>query len=147
DALQGEIAINPLNPDILLVATWNGRCWLSRDAGASFAVCSGPQGRLLGFHFTGAAPGRRVFAATEKGIWRSDDGGQTWTEKDRGLPWIEIQGFAGGDGDSAAMLYCTVRSKVENGSFKGGVYRSRDGGENWEAAMGNGLNTETSKAD
>ena len=45
------------------------------------------------------------------------------------------------------MLYCTVRSKEENGAFKGGVYRSRDRGETWEPAMGQGLNTETRSAD
>ena len=86
-----------------------------------------------------------MFAATDKGIWRSDDGGQTWTEKTQGLPWKEIQGFAGGS-DAAAelvMLYCSVRSKDENGAFKGGIYRSRDRGETWESAMGRGLNTET----
>src|SRR5215471_11997851 len=51
EALQGEIAINAAAPDVLLVGTWNGRCWLSRDAGKTFEVCSGPVGKVLGFHF------------------------------------------------------------------------------------------------
>jgi photosystem II stability/assembly factor-like uncharacterized protein len=147
DGLDAEVAINPLDPDVLLAATGNGRCWLSRDAGATFAPCSGPEGKFLGFHFGGPAQRRTVFAATRKGIWRSDDGGQTWADKSRALPWKEIQGFAGGSANSASILYCTVKSKVENASFKGGVYRSRDGAESWEPAMGSGLNTETSKAD
>ena len=37
-----------------------------------------------------------MFAATDKSIWGSDDWGQTWAEKTDGLPWKEIQGFAGG---------------------------------------------------
>jgi photosystem II stability/assembly factor-like uncharacterized protein len=147
EPLYGEIAINPADPNVLLVGTWDGRYWLSHDAGVSFTPCSGPQGKVLGFHFGGAAQPKTVFAATEKGIWRSDDAGQTWVQKTHGLPWLEIQGFAGGTSAKEALLYCTVKSKAENGGFKGGVFRSRDGGENWESAMGQGLNTETTQAD
>ena len=90
-----------------------------------------------------------MFAATEKGIWRSDDEGRTWTEKTKGLPWNEIQGFTGGSSATKdlILLYCAVRSKNENGAFKGGIYRSRDRGETWTMAMGRGINTETTKAD
>jgi photosystem II stability/assembly factor-like uncharacterized protein len=149
ESLDGEIAINPSNPDLILVGMRNGRCGLSRDAGMTWTPCSGPAGEVIGFHFDRTRRGRVMFAATKQGIWRSDDEGQTWAEKTQGLPWREIQGFAGGS-DAASnlvMLYCAVQSKDENGAFKGGVYRSRDGGETWEWAMGRGLNTETKKAD
>ncbi len=149
DSLQGEIAICPTNPDLMLAGTGSRRCCISRDAGANWTACQGPEGRFLGFHFDRTRPGRVMFAATENGVWRSDDGGQTWTEKTQGLPWKEIQGFAGGSdaANNVVMLYCTVRSKGENGAFKGGIYRSRDRGETWESAVGQGLNTETQKAD
>ena len=90
-----------------------------------------------------------MFAATDKGIWRSDDGGQTWAEKTDGLPWKEIQGFAGGSDlkTGTTMLYCTVPSKDENGVFTGGVYRSRDRGQTWQSAMGAGINTRIGKKD
>ena len=147
--LAGEIAINPLNPDELLVGTWNGRAWISLDAGATFTMCAGPEGRILGFHFGHAGKARSMFAATEAGIWRSDDGGKSWTEKTSGLPWKEIQGFAGGDsaGKGVALLYCTIKSKTTSGAFEGGVYRSGDGGESWQRCLGKGLNKETTKAD
>ena len=85
-----------------------------------------------------------MFAATEQGIWRSDDGGLTWTEKTQGLPWKEIQGFAGGSDACKVLvvLYCSIRSQAENGEFRGGLYRSRDRGETWQSAMGRGLNTD-----
>ena len=35
-----------------------------------------------------------MFAAKDRGIWRSDDAGKTWMEKTSGLPWKEIQEFA-----------------------------------------------------
>ena len=149
DSLGGEIAINPSDPQMILAGTRSGGCWLSRDAGATWAACPGPAGQVIAFHFDRTRLGRTMFAATERGIWRSDDGGQTWAEKTRGLPWREIQGFAGSSDATKelVMLYCSIRSKDENGVFKGGLYRSRDRGETWESAMGRGLNTETKRAD
>ena len=79
DALGGEIAINPSDPKIILAGSRSGRCWLSRDAGETWAGCQGPAGRLIAFHFDRTRPGRVMFAATDQGIWRSDDGGATWT--------------------------------------------------------------------
>jgi photosystem II stability/assembly factor-like uncharacterized protein len=96
----------------------------------------------------GGATRAAMLAATDQGIWRSDDGGQTWVEKTAGLPWKEIQGFAGGsDSTGNTMLYCTVTSKLEPGGLRGGVYRSRDRGETWELAMGRGINVDTTNAD
>jgi hypothetical protein len=149
ESLYGEIAINPSDPNIMLAGTRSGRAWLSRDAGVTWTICYGPEGQVIGFHFDSTSRGRSLFAATDKGIWRSDDGGQTWIEKTDGLPWKEIQGFAGGSDPtgSVAMLYCTVTSKMENGALRGGVYHSRDRGQSWQPARGNGINTDTTKAD
>ena len=149
ESLAGEIAINPANPDFILVGTRGGRCELSRDAGLTWTSCRGPAGEVIGFHFDRTRAGRVMFAATRQGIWRSDDAGQTWAEKTQGLPWKEIQGFAGGSDAASNLvrLYCAVESKEQDGAFKGGIYRSRDGGESWEWAMGRGLNTETKQAD
>jgi photosystem II stability/assembly factor-like uncharacterized protein len=149
ESLGGEIAINPSKPEVMLAGTRNGQCWLSRDAGLAWTECKGPKGKVIGFHFSQTSHAPTLFAATEKGVWRSDNGGQTWAEKTRGLPWKEIQGFAGGSDavKKLELLYCSIRSKEENGVFQGGVYRSLDRGETWESAMGQGLNTETKQAD
>ncbi len=148
-SLYGEIAVDPSGPEVMLAGTRNGRCWLSRDAGATWTACNGPGGQVIAFHFDRTARGRVMFAATDQGIWRSDDRGRTWTEKTGGLPWKQIQGFAGGSNaaENRILLYCAVRSKVEGGTFKGGIYSSRDRGQTWQWAMGRGINTETKKAD
>ena len=149
ETLQGEIAINPAKPEVMLAGTRKGQIHLSRDAGLTWTACTGPAGRVLGFHFDRTQEGRVMVAATDQAIWRSDDEGRTWAEKIQGLPWKEIQGFAGASSaaDRRVMLYCSVRSKVQNGALGGGIYRSRDRGETWERAMGRGINTETTQAD
>jgi photosystem II stability/assembly factor-like uncharacterized protein len=149
EALRGEIAINPSNPRLILAGLGNGRCALSRDAGTTWTVCTGPTGQINGFHFDRTRPGQVFFAATDQAIWRSDDSGQTWSEKTQGLPGKELQGFSGGSDEATqvVVLYCTVKSRDVNGAFQGGVYRSRDRGDTWQWAMGKGLNIETKKAD
>ena len=147
ESLGCEIAINPADPKILLAGSRNDHCWLSHDEGATWVQCSGPTGKVLGFHFD--RTNQSMFAATEKGIWRSDDNGQTWAAKTRGLPWTDIQGFAGGSDPEKklVMLYCSIESRDANGTFKGGLYSSRDRGETWQSCKGRGLNMETKKAD
>ena len=150
DSLYGEIAIDPTDPNTILAGTRNGGCRLSRDAGKTWAACQGPVGQIIAFHFDRTAKRSQIiFAATGKGIWHSDDAGRTWQKRMNGLPSQEIQGFAGGSDarTNRTMLYATVPSREENGSFTGGVYRSQDRGETWQPAMGQGINTETEKAD
>jgi len=149
ESLYGEIAINPSNPEVMLVGTRNNKCSLSRDGGTTWTSCSVPEGRIIGFHFDRTRQGHTMFAAADKGIWRSEDDGRTWTEKTNGLPFKQIQGFAGGSNQPVdiIMLYCTVSSKDQGGVFKGGVYSSRDRGETWQQAMGRGINTETKQSD
>jgi len=149
ESLYGEIAINPSDPKILLAGIRDGKCVLSRDGGNTWTLCNGPEGQFIRFHFDNTNRGRVMFAATDKGIWRCDDDGRTWTEKTTSLPWKPIQGFAAGS-DSAKniiMLYCTISSKDEGGTFEGGFYSSSDRGQTWQKAMGHGINTETKKAD
>ncbi len=149
ESLGGEIAISPSSPQTMLAGSRNGRCWLSRDGGETWTACQGPAGEVLGFHFDRTRQGQTVFAATKRGIWRSDDAGTNWLETMHGLPWKEVQGFAAGSEatNNLVLLYCSIPSREENGAFRGGIYRSRDRGESWESAMGRGLNTETAKAD
>ena len=149
EPLFGEIAIHPSEPEQMLVGTRRGRCWRSANGGETWTVCMGPTGNVLGFHFDPTGAAGVAFAATDCGIWRTDDGGATWKEKTNGLPWTEIQGFAAGSSrvHGEVMLYCSVKSKSQNGSFRGGIYRSGDRGETWESAMGAGINTQTTQTD
>lgn len=149
EGLRGEIAIDPADVKVMLAGTHGEKSWLSKDAGVTWNQCNGPQGEPLHFFFDHASSPTLMFAATRKGIWRSDDGGGTWRDKSGGLPWKDIQAFAGGANPMTkkSMLYCSILSKIENGAFVGGVYRSANNGESWEAVKGEGLNKETKKAD
>ena len=101
-----DIAINPLHPDTIYCATWE-------------------RVRRLKY--------RRAFGV-DCAIWRSADGGGTWTKVVNGLP-------PAGDNlgriaiavapTRPSRVYASVTSGAISGYVGLGLYRSDDGGETW----------------
>lgn len=150
--LRGPIAIDPGAPSSLLVGVGE-EVYRSHDGGRHWDRCRGPHGEAVGFHFdqTTVEARRRCFAATKKGIWRSTDGGRTWSVATAGLPSTPILAFAGGSHvrgrKKTVLLYCAVPSRVEGDGITGGIYRSTDAGTSWEPVEGMGLNRDTRAVD
>jgi photosystem II stability/assembly factor-like uncharacterized protein len=162
----GTMAVHPTNPDVAYAAvlghafgpnpergiyrtrdggrTWQKVLFKDPDTGAS-DVCLDPsnprivfaglwQARRRPWEFTSGGPG--------SGLYRSTDGGDTWTQltgkegtpletPGKGLPegiWGKI-GVAVAPSD-ARRVYALI--EAENG----GLYRSDDGGESWRLANG-----------
>ncbi len=147
--LRGEIGIDPERPTFLLTGVGE-EVWRSVDGGSRWDRCEGPEGEALGFAFGVLGKSRRLaFAATSRGVWRSEDGGGTWVRKYRGLPEAELLAFAGGFDAKGrtGMLYVSVPARNEGGRHAGGVFASRDAGETWASAMGEGINRDVKAAD
>ena len=71
----------------------------------------------------------RVYLVSDvAGIWKSDDLGEQWTAINKGLGHLVVADIAVAPSDSGILYAAT----------KGGVFVSRDAGENWEAAAVSG---------
>jgi photosystem II stability/assembly factor-like uncharacterized protein len=103
-----SVAMDPRNPEVLLAGLWDFRRkgWTFRSGG------DGPT------------------AASGSGMYRSIDGGKTWTSiaASKGLPaapWGRVEvAYAPSD---SRIVYALVESK------QSALYRSADGGATWEA--------------
>ena len=149
----GRIRIDRDNPDHVLVAVMGDLyrdseergVYRTTDGGASWerVLFAGADAGAVDLSVDPSNP-RTVFATTwtirrtphslssggeNSGLWRSTDGGQTWTDisQNKGLP-TGLWGISGvsvspADGNRVYAI-------IEND--RGGVYRSDDGGDSWQ---------------
>jgi len=104
-----DLVMHPTNPDVLFAAAWE------RVRGPYFLQSGGPG----------------------SGLWRSDDGGDSWSEvSGNGFPTAEKGriGLAMSQ-SSPNVVYALVEARAEGettGFGGSGLYRSEDGGDSWE---------------
>ncbi len=106
-----DMVIDPTDPNTLYMATWE---------------------RIRYYY-------KRHFGGPSSGVFKSTDGGITWTRQTNGLP-----SSAGRIGLSIAptnpqILYATIEDEVTKGLK--GLYKTTDGGVSWNTISTNGVNS------
>ena len=144
-----RIWLDPDYPERIFVGTSEKQTCLSRDEGKTWTECASLPGGLLRVAVDRQSPAdkRVYFAGTDRGFFRSDDDGQTFVKKTKGLAQDKLTGFAAGSNQKATLLYAAVPCELKDGNLAGGVFRSTDKGETWERCMHAKINQETKRAD
>lgn len=165
----GDLALAPSNPSILYVGTgepnnrqsssWGNGVYKSMDGGTTFQHLGLEKTHHIGRIVVHPTDPNIVYVAAqgdlwgpnkERGVYRSTDGGATWTQvlyvdENTGANDIAI------DPESPNILYATTYERrrtvfgFDGGGPGSGVYRSTDGGTTWTklggATIGRGLPT------
>ena len=97
-----------------------GKSWSARDEGLN------PDVRVV---LAPPVPGK-LYASTAGGVFRTDDLGGTWVEKNQGLPYPQVQAMAVAS-SNPNLLIVSVAGRETGLSA---VLQSKDGGESWEMA-------------
>jgi len=117
----------------------------SRKSGESGWVSTGLDvTNAYGYHFDPFDHNRQFITTTDIGLFRSEDGGQSWISSTRGVPkewmnttyWIVFDPEVRGRAWSVnSWTHDLPRPKMWRrkgiGSYRGGVCRSDDGGKTW----------------
>ena len=146
----------------LLYATDLGRTMKSTDGGAHWTQVYShrkPNGGFVsngldvtesyGVHFDPFDPKRIFITCTDIGLWRSEDGGESWISSHEGSPWRSNAYWMVFDPTVRGRVWAAmstthdlprVRMWRHTGvlTYRGGVVESMDGGVHW-AAVGTGM--------
>ena len=155
----GSIVIHPANPDIVWLAalgspfgpndergiyktvdggkTWKKTLFVNAETGGRVvAVNDANPGELYAGMYRGFRKGWDIISggpASEGGIYKSLDGGDTWTKLSNGLPSTLIGKI---DISIARSQPSTVYAMVEAPGSEGGLYKSADAGGSWKLVNG-----------
>lgn len=151
----GSLAVHPTNPDIVWAAalgspfgpnaergifkttdggkTWRRTLFVNEETGARVVAMnwSNPDELYAGM-YRGFRKGWDIVSggpATEGGIYKSTDGGETWTKLSAGLPQKLIGKI---DIDIARSNPRRVYAMIEAPENEGGLYTSTDAGATWQ---------------
>ncbi len=152
----GAIALAPSDPATVWVGTgeptnrqssaFGNGVWVSFDGGDSFRFAGLPESEHIGRIVVDPERPRRAFVAAlgplwrsggQRGVFRTEDGGETWEavlaiSPDTGVVDLEM------DPRNPAILYAGAYTRrrqpwgFNGGGPESGIYRSEDGGESWE---------------
>jgi photosystem II stability/assembly factor-like uncharacterized protein len=145
-----SLAIDPLNTNTIYAGMDSGgKIYKSIDIGENWFLVNTP-----GSPISASSSVRSIvcslntsgtlYATNEQGVYKSSDGGVTWTAKNSGLPHTQTMELAINPIANPDELYMTIYTP--EGSWNGGVYKSSNGADSWTAkntgldkATGSGL--------
>ncbi|MBT7161656.1 MAG: hypothetical protein HN904_02700 [Victivallales bacterium] len=145
----GALAIDPEDADTLYAGIgsprrqkWGaGAIYKTTDGGKAWrqinAPGSLPKDALVSSIAIHPEDTSNLLIATQRGVYRSLDGGRTWQDSNQGLPHTRIRRLALCPG-RPDTVYLTIASRSGVEPWQGGVYKSTDGGKTW-AARSHGL--------
>jgi len=150
----GRLIVHPSNPDIVFVAglghpyganemrgvfrskdggkTWDKVLYINHNTGAIQVEFDPANPEIVYADMWEHQEGpweNASFSGTNSGLYKSTDGGSNWRKLEKGLPGAQQSLGRIGFGISESnpnRMYATVDARQD-----GGIYRSDDGGENW----------------
>ncbi len=130
------IEVDPTNPDVIYIGAPSGGLWKTTDAGNSWTpmtdhlptvsvsgVAVNPENPDVVLIMTGDF---NHWAAYGTGVWRSEDGGNTWSPT--GLNYSVYPNYRRG----GKISYMPGDTTVVISNTHDGLYRSEDGGFTWD---------------
>ncbi len=157
----GALALAPSDPNTIYVGSGEGLqrpdlsvgdgIYKSTDAGKTWQHLGLRDGLQIASILVDPRDSNRVYVAvlghpygpnTERGVYRSSDGGQNWTRilyKDENTGAVDLAFDPADPLTIYAVMWAARQGPWENGSWQGpgsGLFKSTDGGDHWKQLTG-----------
>lgn len=122
-----DLRIDPINPSTLFAVSGFHKLFRSDDRGATFREMSSPvsgTGDITSLRFEPGSS-KNLWMASESGLFRSTNGGESWSPADRDTGRYLVRAVAFDPRDVRSVLAA---------SSGGGLFRSEDSGSSWTSA-------------
>ncbi len=141
----GTVTGVPGTPGLYYMGTAGGGVWRTKDGGGTWSCISdGYFGGSIGAVAVAESDPNVIYAgegeqtvrgnvSSGRGLWRSTDAGKSWTSI--GLEESEHIGRIRVHPTDPDLVYVAAMGNLWKPNAMRGVYRSRDGGENWEKVL------------
>lgn len=140
-----DIAIDPSQASTYFVAAASGGVWKTTNAGTTYdpifdgqgsysigCVTIAPSNHNIVWVGTGENNNQRSVAYGD-GVYKSEDGGKSW--KNMGLKKSEHIGMIKVHPENANIVYVAAYGPLWSAGGERGLYKTTDGGENWELIL------------
>ncbi|NNE27676.1 MAG: glycosyl hydrolase, partial [Saprospiraceae bacterium] len=140
-----DFAVNPDNPFEYYIATASGGVWKTINNGTTYKPIFDSQGSYsIGCITMDPSNSNRIWVGTGEnnnqrsvaygdGVYRSDDGGASW--KHMGLKNSEHIGKIIVHPENSNIVWVAAIGPLWSSGGERGVYKTVDGGENWECVL------------
>jgi photosystem II stability/assembly factor-like uncharacterized protein len=141
----GDLAVDPEDPKVYYVAAASGGVWKTVNAGTTWTPVFDDQGSYsIGCVTVDPADPNVVWVGTGEnnsqrsvgygdGVYKSVDGGKSW--KNVGLAESEHIGRIVVDPRDSDAVYVAAQGPLWRSGGDRGLYKTRDGGANWELVL------------
>lgn len=139
------IAVHPEDPTQYFIGAASGGVWRTRNAGTTWtpvfekqgsysigAISIDPRNPNIVWVGTGEYNAQRSVGYGD-GVYKSEDAGRTW--KKMGLPKSEHIGRIAIDPRNSNTVFVAAQGPLWNAGGDRGLYRTNDGGKNWERVL------------
>ncbi|NNF22369.1 MAG: glycosyl hydrolase, partial [Saprospiraceae bacterium] len=140
-----DFAVNPEKPYEYYVATSSGGVWKTKNSGTTYKPIFDSQGSYsIGCITMDPSNGNTIWVGTGEnnnqrsvaygdGVYRSDDGGNSWVNK--GLKNSEHIAKIIVHPKNSDIVWIAAIGPLWSSGGERGVYKTTDGGENWECVL------------
>lgn len=139
-----SIVISRMNPQRVYVGVEVGGVMLTEDGGESW--CEARESMHPDIHGLAVAPGEKdhLFAVTGVGFFKTVDGGQSWHARSEGFEDLYSIAVANDPSNPERVFASATAGRPRNWRERPSgaiakVYKSDDGGDQWESLMPQGL--------